>query len=41
MPLSLLDPDVLKEVLKLKNANIVGHAAAYLPQHGQFAIGSW
>ena len=40
MPLSLLDTDILNEVLKQKNANVVAHAAAYLAQHGQFAISS-
>jgi hypothetical protein len=40
MPLSLLDTDILNEVLKQKNAIVVGHAAAYLAQHGQFAISS-
>jgi tRNA(fMet)-specific endonuclease VapC len=40
MPLSLLDTDILNEVLKQKNANVVRHAAAYLAQYGQFAISS-
>jgi tRNA(fMet)-specific endonuclease VapC len=35
---SLLDTDILNEVLKAKNANVVRHAARYLAQHGQFAI---
>lgn len=37
---SLLDTDILNEVLKRKNANVVRHAADYLAQHGQFAISS-
>ena len=37
---SLLDTDILNEVLKQKNATVTGHAAAYLAQHGQFAISS-
>lgn len=37
---TLLDTDILNEVLKQKNAHVVRHAAAYLAQHGQFAISS-
>jgi predicted nucleic acid-binding protein len=37
---SLLDTDILNEVLKQKNANVTGHAAANLAQYGQFAISS-
>jgi predicted nucleic acid-binding protein len=33
---SLLDTDMLNEVLKRKNPNVVRHAADYLAQHGQF-----
>jgi tRNA(fMet)-specific endonuclease VapC len=40
MPPSLLDTDILNEVLKQKNANVVGLAAVYLSQHGQFAVSS-
>jgi tRNA(fMet)-specific endonuclease VapC len=40
MPASLLDTDILNEVLKQKNANVVRHAADYLAQHAQFAISS-
>ncbi|MBI3862270.1 MAG: type II toxin-antitoxin system VapC family toxin [Planctomycetia bacterium] len=40
MDAALLDTDILNEVLKQKNANVVRHAAAYLAQHGQFAISS-
>jgi predicted nucleic acid-binding protein len=40
MDASLLDTDILNEVLKQKNANVVGHAADYLSQHGQFAMSS-
>ena len=35
---SLLDTDMLNELLKQKNANVVKHGAAYLTQHGRFAI---
>lgn len=37
---SLLDTDILNEVLKQKNANVVRHAAPYLARYGQFAISS-
>ncbi len=37
---TLLDTDILNEVLKQKNASVVGHAAAYLSQHGQFVVSS-
>jgi hypothetical protein len=37
---SLLDTDILNEVLKQKNANVITQGAAYLAQHGQFAISS-
>jgi tRNA(fMet)-specific endonuclease VapC len=37
---SLLDTDILNEVLKRKSANVVRHAAEYLAQHGQFAVSS-
>lgn len=40
MDASLLDTDILNEVLKQKNANAIRHAADYLAQHGQFAISS-
>jgi len=35
---SLLDTDILSEVLKQKNATVVQKAAAYLQQHARFAI---
>ena len=35
---SLLDTDILNEVLKRKNANVVQLAADYLAQHGRFAV---
>jgi tRNA(fMet)-specific endonuclease VapC len=38
MPLALLDTDILSELLKQKNATVVGKAAAYLAAHGQFAL---
>ncbi len=37
---TLLDTDLLNEVLKQKNANVIQHAATYLTQHGQFSISS-
>ncbi len=40
MDASLLDTDILNEVLKQKNANVVRHAAEYVSQHGQFALSS-
>jgi predicted nucleic acid-binding protein len=40
MDLALLDTDMLNEVLKQKNTDVVQHAANYLPQHGQFALSS-
>jgi tRNA(fMet)-specific endonuclease VapC len=38
MLLALLDTDILSELLKQKNAAVVAKAAAYLAQHGQFAL---
>jgi hypothetical protein len=35
---SLLDTDILTEVFKLRNRSVAANAAAYLQQHGQFAI---
>jgi tRNA(fMet)-specific endonuclease VapC len=40
MDAALLDTDLLNEVLKQRNPNVIRHAAAYLAQHGQFAISS-
>ncbi len=37
---SLLDTDILNEVLKQKNANVIQRAADYLALHGQFSISS-
>lgn len=34
----LLDTDILNEVLKQKNANVINKAADYLSQQQQFAI---
>lgn len=34
----LLDTDILSEVLKQRNAVVAAKAAAYLTQHGRFAI---
>lgn len=38
MALSLLDTDILSEVLKQKDARVVRRASEYLAEHGQFAI---
>jgi tRNA(fMet)-specific endonuclease VapC len=38
MPPTLLDTDILSELLKQKNATVVQNAAAYLAQHGQFVF---
>ena len=35
---SLLDTDILTEIFKLRNQSVAAKAAAYLQQHGQFAI---
>lgn len=40
MDASLLDTDLLNEVLKKKNPVVVEHAAKYLQQHGRFSISS-
>jgi tRNA(fMet)-specific endonuclease VapC len=37
---SLLDTDILTEIFKLRNQLVAAKAAAYLQQHGQFAISS-
>ena len=38
MDASLLDTDILNEVLKQRNANVVRHAAEYLAAYGKFSI---
>jgi len=38
MDLSLLDSDILSEVLKQKDTRVVRRAREYLAEHGQFAI---
>jgi tRNA(fMet)-specific endonuclease VapC len=38
MALTLLDTDILSELLKQKNPTVVQKATAYLSQHGQFAF---
>lgn len=38
MNLSLLDTDMLSELLKQQNANVVKNASEYYRQHGQFAL---
>jgi tRNA(fMet)-specific endonuclease VapC len=40
MDSALLDTDLLNEILKQKNTNVIRHAADYLAQHQQFAISS-
>ena len=40
MELSLLDPDILSEVLKYRDARVVHNAAVYFQQHGAFAFSS-
>ena len=40
MDAALLDTDILNEVLKQKNVQVLQHASAYLGQHGQFAVSS-
>ena len=40
MDSAILDTDMLNEVLKQKNAQVLLHAAGYLRQHGQFALSS-
>ncbi|MCY2992093.1 MAG: type II toxin-antitoxin system VapC family toxin [Planctomycetota bacterium] len=37
---AILDTDMLNEVLKQKNSQVLLHAAAYLRQHGQFVLSS-
>ncbi len=41
MPASLLDTDILSEVLKQKNALVVQKAAAYLQAHKQFSFSAF
>ena len=38
MDSSLLDTDILTEIFKGRNHQVAAHAAAYLKDHGQFAI---
>ena len=40
MDAALLDTDMLNEVLKQKNAQVIQHGSVYLSQHGQFAVSS-
>lgn len=40
MDLASLDTDMLNEVLKKKNLNVVRRAAEYLEEHSQFAMSS-
>jgi hypothetical protein len=40
MDAALLDTDMLNELLKQKNSQVLQHASAYLGQHGQFAVSS-
>ena len=41
MDSALLDTDILNEVLKQKNSQVVRHASAYLQDYGQFAIAAF
>ena len=41
MDLALLDTDLLSELLKQKDSQVVLHAAAYLKQYGQFAFSAF
>lgn len=41
MDSALLDTDILNEVLKQKNVQVVQHASVYFQQHSQFAISSF
>jgi len=38
MDAAIIDTDILSEVLKRRNSNVVRHAAAYLRRESQFAI---
>ncbi len=38
MELALIDTDILSEVLKARNANVLQHASAYLTQHGRLGF---
>ncbi len=40
MPPSLLDTDILSEVLKQKNSTVIGHATAYVTLYGRFTFSS-
>jgi len=40
MDVSLLDTDILSEVIKLRNVNVRQNALAYCTQHGELAISS-
>lgn len=40
MDAALLDTDMLNEVLKQKNVNVIHHALDYLRQYGKFTISS-
>ena len=41
MDATLLDTDILSELLKQRNAAVTNKAAAYLQQHGQFTISAF
>ena len=41
MPLTLLDTDILSEVLKQKNATVSARAAVYLQQFGAFSLSAF
>jgi tRNA(fMet)-specific endonuclease VapC len=40
MDASLLDTDILNEILKKRNSHVLQHASDYVAQHGQFALSS-
>lgn len=41
MDATLLDTDILSEILKQRNATVVANAATYLAEHGQFLFSAF
>jgi tRNA(fMet)-specific endonuclease VapC len=41
MDATLLDTDILSEILKQRNATVVANAAKYLAEHGQFVFSAF
>ena len=41
MDATLLDTDILSEILKRRDAQVTAQAAAYLREHGQFTISAF